>query len=48
MEPAAMRKFRGIGGEEDATLQKLMIEAANRLVKSRGKAEIAKGVPTPL
>lgn len=42
LEPTAMKQLRGIGVEEDATLQKLMIEAANMLFKSRGKAEIAK------
>lgn len=42
LEPDAMKQLRSIGVEEDATLQGLMIEAANMLFRSRGKAEIAK------
>ncbi len=42
LEPDAMKQLRSIGVDEDATLQGLMIEAANMLFKSRGKAEIAK------
>jgi len=42
LEPSAMKQLRSIGVDEDATLQGLMIEAANMLFKSRGKAEIAK------
>ncbi|MGC9271855.1 ribbon-helix-helix domain-containing protein, partial [Acidiphilium sp.] len=42
LDPDAMKQLRGIGVEEDVTLQGLMIEAANMLFKSRGKAEIAK------
>ena len=42
LKPDAMKQLRSIGVEEDATLQGLMIEAANMLFKSRGKAEIAR------
>jgi len=42
LAPDAMKQLRSIGVEEDATLQGLMIEAANMLFRSRGKAEIAK------
>jgi len=42
LEPDAMKQLRSIGVDEDATLQGLMIEAANMLFKSRGKTEIAK------
>lgn len=40
--PAATKQLRTIGLNEDASLQKLMLEATNMLFKSRGKAEIAK------
>ena len=42
LEPDAMKQLRSIGVEEDATLQGLMIEAANMLFKSRGKAVVTK------
>jgi hypothetical protein len=42
LQPEVVRQLRSIGLEEDKTLQALMIEAANMLFKSRGKAEIAK------
>jgi hypothetical protein len=42
LEPSAVKQLRGIGLEEDKSLQALMIEAANMLFKSRKKAEIAK------
>ena len=42
LEPDAMKQLRGIGLDEDKTLQALMIEASNMLFKSRGKTEIAK------
>lgn len=42
LKPDAMKQLRSIGVEEDATLQGLMLEAANMLFRSRGKAEIAK------
>lgn len=42
LEPDAVKQLRGIGLDEDASLQALMIEAANMLFRSRGKNEIAK------
>ena len=42
LEPVAVRQLRGIGLDEDKSLQALMVEAANMLFKSRGKDEIAK------
>lgn len=42
LEPEAVRQLRTLSVNEDTTLQALMIEAANMLFKSRGKAEIAK------
>ncbi len=42
LEPAAVKQLRTVSLEEDTTLQALMIEAANMLFKSRGRAEIAK------
>jgi hypothetical protein len=41
LKPDAMKQLRGVGLDEDNTLQGLMIEATNMLFKSRGKAEIA-------
>lgn len=42
LEPTAVKQLRSISVNEDTTLQALMVEAANMLFKSRGKAEIAK------
>ena len=42
LKPDAIRQLRMISIDEDTTLQALMIEAANLLFHSRGKAEIAK------
>lgn len=42
LQPEVVKQLRTIGLQEDKTLQTLMIEAANMLFKSRGKAEIAK------
>lgn len=42
LEPDAVKQLRTLSVNEDTTLQALMIEAANMLFKSRGKAEIAK------
>jgi hypothetical protein len=41
LKPDAMKQLRGVGLDEDNTLQGLMIEATKMLFKSRGKAEIA-------
>lgn len=37
LEPDVVKQLRGIGLNEDKTLQALMIEAVNMLFKSRGK-----------
>lgn len=42
LEPDVVKQLRTISVNEETTLQALMIEAANMLFKSRGKAEIAK------
>lgn len=42
LDPDAMKQLRGIGLDEDLTLQALMIEATNMLFRNRTKAEIAK------
>lgn len=42
LEKDAMMQLRTIGLKEERTLQSLMIEATNKLFKSRGKDEIAK------
>ena len=42
LEPDAIRQLRMIGIDEDTTLQALMVEAANLLLRSRGKTENAK------
>ena len=42
LKPDAVKQLRTISVDEETTLQALMIEAANMLFKSRGKAQIAK------
>lgn len=42
LELDAVKQLRTMSINEDTTLQALMIEAANMLFKSRGKAEKAK------
>ena len=41
LKPDAVKQLRTISVDEETTLQALMIEAANMLLKSRGKAQIA-------
>ncbi len=42
LEPSAVKELRTISVEEETSLQALMIEAANMLFKSRGRAQIAR------
>ncbi|MGP1354045.1 MAG: ribbon-helix-helix domain-containing protein [Parasphingopyxis sp.] len=41
LKPDAMKQLRTIAVEEEATLQSLMIEAANLLFETRGKRKLA-------